>query len=380
MANVTPTATAEKAAKKDTIKISANTFSGLGVDIGTANIAASRFAVGNNNMDISSIRDCFISLPEEEEGNLSLSGLPYFPSADGERLLVIGDEAIELAAIHGTELRRPLAKGFISDREDLSKEVVTLILGRLMGKPQTPNELAVYSVPGPPSDDAAKAQYHTRFFSDRLKELGFTPLPINEAMAVIYSETCQPEKLPEGHRPLTGLGLSFGAGMVNVALVHKGMLVRAFSMPFGGDFIDEAAAKATNSPLAQVTLLKESGVDLLKGTVTQERPWHDAQTHRQAEAISLMYRELLTKLRDGINEFFSRPENRVGDMQTVMPVIVSGGTSRADGFMALFDDIVLNGLETRFPVAPHATGAASPMHSVAQGALVFARMRSAKRE
>ena len=57
-------------------------------------------------------------------------------------------------------------------------------------------------------------------------------------------------------------------------------------------------------------------------------------------------------------------------------MIVSGGTSRASGFLQLFDEIVLEGLETRLPIDRHATQAKKPMEAVAMGAMQFARLRS----
>lgn len=348
-------------------------LSGRGVDIGTANIAHCRLS-DVKQFHIDSIRDCFLALPADEQTNLGHAGVLYTESEDHNHLLIVDQEAAQLAAAMGMELRRPLAQGFISDKEDLSKEVVRLILTSLLGEPSIPGELAVYSVPGEPFDSRTpKAQYHTRFFASLLKEMGYTPMAINEAMAVCFNETMYPES-PE-YAPLSGLCFSFGAGMINVALVLKSLCLRSFSIPLGGDWIDEAAAKATNSPLAQVTLLKEEGLDLMNSRVVEARTYHDAVTHRQAEALCLMYQELLSKLRDTLNKFFSRPENRL-DIRTPIPVIVSGGTSRASGFLQLFDEIVLEGLETRLPIDRHATQAKKPMEAVAMGAMQFARLRS----
>lgn len=358
---------------------------GRGVDIGTAYIAAGQMHDDNANMSQAAIRDCFITLPADEASNLMMGGVDFRMSEDEEHCIVVGDAAIELAAIHAIPLRRPLAQGFISDKEDLGKEVVNIILGQLLGNPQPRGELAVYSVPGPIlGESSTRAQYHTRFFGDRLKDLGFTPMPINEAAAVVYSDTerqaramaAMSETERSKHTAASGLGISFGAGMINVALVHRGLLVRAFSLPFGGDFIDESAAKATNTPVAQVTLLKEEGLDLNHNRLAGEaKPYHDATTHRQVEALCLMYRELLTKLRDALVDFFSRPDNRVGDVKHVLPVIVSGGTSRPAGFLDLFDEIVLKDLDLRFPTATSATHVTDPMGTVTAGAVVCARTR-----
>ena len=350
---------------------------GRGVDIGTANIAHCRMTE-SRTARTETIRDCFLALPADEQVNLEVAGVNHSMSDDGNHVLVIDQEAAQLAAAAGLELRRPLAQGFISDKEDLSKEVVKLILFQLLGAPQLPGELAVYSVPGEPLDSRTpKAQYHTRFFSSLLKELGYTPMPINEAMAVCFNETYQPQK--EGYLPLTGLCFSFGAGMINVALVLRSLCLKSFSIPMGGDWIDEAAAKATNTSLAQVTLLKEEGLNLIERTVYAPQPYHDAVTERQADALALMYEELLTKLRDALNKFFARPENRL-DIRDQLPVIVSGGTTMAHGFLKLFDNIVLDGLEVRLPLDKSATHAKNPMVAVAMGAAGFARMPQSRTE
>lgn len=357
--------------------ISTPSLPGRGVDIGTANIAHCRMMESLGSR-IETIRDCFLALPADEQVNLEVAGVNHSVSEDGNHVLVLDQEAAQLAAATGLELRRPLAQGFISDKEDLSKEVVKLILSQLLGQPDVPNELAVFSVPGEPLDSrGAKAQYHTRFFSSLLKELGYTPLPINEAMAVCFNETLKPQK--EDYLPLTGLCFSFGAGMINVALVLRSLCLKSFSLPLGGDWIDEAAAKATNTSQAQVTLLKEEGLNLMEQSVFSPQTYHDAVTERQAQAVALMYEELLTKLRDALNKFFSRPENRL-DIRDQLPVIVSGGTTMAHGFLNLFDDIVLSGLDVRLPLDKNATHARRPMVAVAQGAAQFARMRLARTE
>ena len=108
---------------------------GRGVDIGTAYIAAGQMHDDNANMAQTAIRDCFITLPAEEAPNLMMGGVDFRMSEDDEHCIVVGDAAIELAAIHAIPLRRPLAQGFISDKEDLGKEVVNIILGQLLGNP-----------------------------------------------------------------------------------------------------------------------------------------------------------------------------------------------------------------------------------------------------
>ena len=373
---VEPAAPAEALAPETVITTATPVpLEGVGLDIGTANFAASRYSqVGDTLMkSITEVRDCFVLFPVEESPALDVAGVEYHVSKDKKNLFVIGKDAVKLSVALGSELRRPLARGFVSEREDLSKEILTLILTQVLGKPRFPDELAVFSIPGVPMDgDVTKAHYHTRFFSDRIKELGYQPLPINEAMAVCFAELYKLSE--EGSAPLTGLCMSFGAGMINVALVYKSMLSKAFSIPIGGDYVDEAVAKATNSTPEQVCVLKEEGIDLLKGVPVKAAAHHDVVTSRQAEALGMVYRDLLTKLREALHGYFTNSANRI-EIREPLPVIVSGGTTLAPGFLGLFNDIVLKDLGIRLPLVDEARSAANPLGSVAIGALRFARLR-----
>lgn len=312
-----------------------------GVDVGTANLAASYFRCGDDGRlmaSTTSVRDCFLTFPSEEALTLQMSGVTYHETPSGH-LIVVSTEALRLAAALGLEVRRPLAQGFISDKEDLGKEVVRILLEAVLGAPEVKDEIAVFSIPGVPyQGDPSKAAFHTRFFSDRIRELGFTPLPVNEAMAIGFNALGQESKTD---KKFTGLCLSFGAGLTNVALVYQGMLSKAFSLALGGDWIDNTVAAATNTPISSVTLLKEEGIDLMAGEntimgrdprwiVNRKDGYHDATSDRQAEALAMTYRELLEKLCETINAFFNDPKNRV-DIREPLPVVIAALNTIAKG-------------------------------------------------
>ena len=86
---------------------------GRGVDIGTAYIAAGQMHDDNANMSQAAIRDCFITLPADEAPNLMMGGVDFRMSEDEEHCIVVGDAAIELAAIELATLgcRHVLIKG-----------------------------------------------------------------------------------------------------------------------------------------------------------------------------------------------------------------------------------------------------------------------------
>lgn len=341
-----------------------------GIDIGTAFMVS---AVQNDSsVEVSSVRDCFLSLSLEQAPMLEMSGISFVQGQDN--LYVVGSDAVELAGALGGELRRPLSHGFISSKEEEGKAVVSLILEKILGKGR--GEVAAFSVPGPVFEDGTSKstglEFHTRFFKELIDALGFKARAINEAVAVTYSETMSPKNQDE--IPLTALSISFGAGMTNVALTYKSLPIRVFSIATGGDNIDEGAATATNSPISHLTMLKEHGVDVVTGKIINSDSSHDAQSDRQAEAISIMYKELLTKLVAAVNEFFALPANRT-EIKELVPVIYSGGTSLIPNFDKLFNEIFMKNLNVRFRVGT-ARPAQYPLDATARGALNFSRLIS----
>ena len=350
---------------------------GIGLDIGTAYIVSAKSDI-DNKVKISSVRDCFLALPLDQSPALEIAGVEFIEGA--EEVYVVGNDAINLIGVLGGELRRPLSKGFISPKEEDGKEILLLILQQILGKPQVPGELVAFSVPGPifdvestvapkPSHDSSLT-FHTSFFKNLITDLGYTARPVNEAVAVCFNETVVPKNPSE--TPLTGLSISFGAGTTNLALTFKSIPVKCFALPFGGDYVDQMAAKATDSTLSHVTLLKERGVDLMTGLVTTKGEFDDTQTERQAEAIAVAYADLITKLVNATNKFFSFNENRV-EIPDTIPVILAGGTTKAPNFMKLFNKIFMENLDVRFKVS-EARLSATPLDATASGCLNFVRI------
>ena len=354
-------------------------LTGRGVDIGTAYIVSAK-ADQKKTVNLSSVRDCFLALPLENSSTLDISGVEYIEGS--KELYVVGNDAINLVGVLGGELRRPLSKGFISPKEEDGKEILQLILSQILGKPESEKELVAFSIPGPifdyekpesfrPSQDTGLT-FHTNFFKGLITNLGFTAKPLNEAAAIGYAETITPKK---GELPLTGLFISFGAGMTNLCLLYKGLPVRSFSLPFGGDYIDHSAAKMTDSTVSHVTLLKERGVDASTGKVITAFDSDDTKTERQAEAIGMMYRDLIGTVVKATNVFFAMNENRTEIPETIS-VVVSGGTTKAPGFEKLFNEVFMDTLDVRFKVCPQARISTTPLDSTATGCLNYVRILS----
>ena len=105
----------------------------VGLDIGTMNLVAAREADGQ--VSTKRMRDAFIDLPKAAKKVLKLSGASFIET-DGE-ILLLGDQAMELAALFGKEARRPLADGLVSAGEMQGLDVLGFMLQHILGTPQS---------------------------------------------------------------------------------------------------------------------------------------------------------------------------------------------------------------------------------------------------
>ena len=192
---------------------------GVGLDIGTMNIVSARWAA-NNQIEVQRIRDAFLDLDQDAKRSLRLSKTDYIER--NRKLVVLGDSALQMANLFKLEARRPLSRGVISSGELDAEEVLSILTKHVLGEPQRPKEHCFYSVPAAPIDDPTQdVLYHQEMFRKILTEHGYTPHPMNEAMAIIFSQ-CPMDNF-------SGLAVSFGSGMCNIALSYQATKALEFS-------------------------------------------------------------------------------------------------------------------------------------------------------
>lgn len=322
---------------------------GVGLDIGTMNIVSAR--TSGSKTVTKRVRDAFLDLDLDAKKSLKMSKVSYVEK-EGQ-IIVIGDSALTMANLFKREVRRPLARGVISASELDAQEMLSLLVYHVLEAPITANEHCYYSVPAAPVDDPSQdVHYHTEIFRKILVEHGYTPHPMNEAMAIIYSQCAD--------TGFSGLSVSFGSGMCNVALAFQTVSGMEFSVARGGDWIDAHAAKALGSTSARMCALKEKGVNLMK------------PVGRDQEAIALYIGALITYCLESIATQFRSARNSI-DLPEAIPFVVSGGTSKAEGFMDLFrikfDEVKKKGFPIEISEVRQAT---DPLTAVAEGLLVLA--------
>jgi len=326
---------------------------GCSIDCGTMNFVAARRVDGK--VVTRRIRDAFIDLPMEHKRMLKLANTS-FAELDG-KLIVVGDAALETANLLNRDARRPMSGGVVSAGELDAQRIIALIMKEVLGPPSVPGEKCCYSVPAPAIDvTGSDVTYHSAILKKVLQELGYSPEPANEAVAIVYSE-CAKENF-------SGLAISYGSGMTNVCLSYNAMSAFEFSLGRGGDWIDAGAARAVGTTAAKICAIKESEIDISRTLGTDSR---------EVEAISLYIQTLIDYTIDRVIEVFLRKKGEI-HISKPLPIIVSGGTSLAKGFLEKFKErFELH--RSRFPIQiSEIRSASNPMTSVATGLLLLSQM------
>jgi len=329
-------------------KKSQKSLLGVSIDIGTMNLVSARRT--DTGVVTNRIRDSFITVPRENRKMLRLSGVNFIER--GDEIVIVGDAAYDMANVFGVEARRPLQAGLIASGEVDALEILGVLIKHVLGDPKVPNEVCYYSVPASPVDDLARdVVYHQGILGRIVSECGYRGVPANEAMAIIYSECAK-----EG---FTGLAASFGSGMTNLALSIFTQEAMSFSVARGGDSIDAGAAKAIGSTQARICSIKERGLDLM-------RP-----KGREQEALAVYYKNLIEYVLDQVTNEFNKVRGKF-ELPRAIPLVVSGGTSKAEGFLDFFQE-VFESKRKKFPFEISEIRAArDPLNAVAQGLLVQA--------
>lgn len=321
---------------------------GVGLDLGTMNVVAARRV--KEGVQTTRIRDAFLDVPKEHKKMLRLSNVNYVEK--GDALVIIGDAAYDMANVVGREVRRPLQSGLVAAGELDALEILGILVRHVLGKPRVENEVCYFSVPAAPVDDLGRdVVYHRSVLERVVRECGYQAHPANEAMAIIYSECAS--------SAFSGIATSFGSGMANVALAINTMEALTFSTARSGDWIDAGAAKSVGSTQARMCSIKERGLDLMK------------PQGREQESLAVYYKALIEYTLDHIASKFEEVRSKF-TLPHPIPIVVSGGTSKAQGFLEFFTE-VFESKKKRFPLEVSEIRAAKePLDAVARGLLVQA--------
>ena len=323
----------------------------VGLDVGTMNlVCASSSPEGKT--DIVTLRNVFLSVDKTHLGDMDLSKISHARIDDS--VFILSNDAYNFANIFGYNVSRSMQKGMISPEDINSADVLSIMIRELIGGERggRPGR-CVFSVPGDPIHTQSNVLYHQNILSRIISEIGFTPEPLNEAVAIIYAECAETD--------FSGISVSFGAGLTNVAVVYKSVPVLEFALIRGGDWIDDNVAQAVGTISNRVVSVKEKdfNINRFDSGRKKERKVREALGYYYTNLINFVVKSTLREL--------ERRDLDLGFPDSI-PLIISGGTSLAGGFLDLVRQQVL---EEEWPLAISTVRYASdPLSCVAQGCLI----------
>lgn len=320
----------------------------VGLDIGTMNLVCAHAA--NDQVHTTSYRNVFLKVDKDAMGSYDLDLIAH--TFIDDTLYILAEDAYKFANMFNLQLSRPMEKGLISSSEIDAIDVLTVMVQALIGQGDGGN--CCFSIPANPIDSDRNNLFHEGVFTRIVSQLNYNPVPLNEGSAVIYSE-CEDTEF-------SGIGISFGDGMTNVSVLYKAVASQnlTFSLARGGGWIDENSAIQSGVVTNKATAIKErEDFDINNFRVGKKREW------RIREALSHYYRSLIDYTMKQISNRLSHEDV---EFPQEMPIIISGGTSLATGFIDSVSEI-LQSYDFPFDIS-EIRYAANPLTAVAEGCLV----------
>jgi actin-like ATPase involved in cell morphogenesis len=299
----------------------------LGFDVGTFNLICARRGKNENEVDCSKEVNAFIELNLEDQNrsffNVVKGKVPIIEK--GDKGYIFGQAAIDMAlTLPKLELKRPMSDGCLNPREKDAYKILQLMCHSMIGRIENDKEVLYFCVPANAVNAETDAHFHRDVLSDIFKSYkvdGKTLVPyhINEAMALVYAELSD--------RQFSGIGISFGAGMVNFCHSIYATEVSSFSIVNAGDWIDNQAAKATGETPVFINKAKQK-IDLT-----------EPPTSFVERAIKAQYRLMVENTVVNIKKAVQNSENKIRSEEPI-DVVVAGGTSSPNGFVELVKEVV----------------------------------------
>ncbi len=292
---------------------------GTGADIGTSNIVVARQKQDGTFVNRFH-RDMLYPLEVSDEAADLLERSDYLYVKVGDVYYIVGDDALKLVnAIGRGEVVRPMKDGILNPSLKASSELLFYIIKAVVGSPSVEGETLRFSLPANPVNQKnVNNLFHSKVLEGFFTKMGFDAKPINEAMAVGF-DTPPVTITDEGEELLSGISMSFGGGMINIALCYKGLELNSFSITKSGDEIDRNVAEVTGIAQSKIIKIKEKKLDLDNVD----------ENDRVQSALSIYYDEMIDRVVRCMSKEFV---DRKSEVEGKIDIVVAGGTSCPNGF------------------------------------------------
>lgn len=336
----------------------------LGLDIGTKNIVLA-YTDSEGKKKIRHEVNGFIKIPRGDGFTKNLlisSGVAYVEK--GDDFIALGQKAEELSYAFNKTLQRPMVDGVISGKTEEAMQIMAIIIRAIVGKLDG-DAILYYCIPADAINQTTNVAFHDKVMKMMIDEFDggtITSYPINEARSIVISQIDDK----------TGIGISFGAGMVNVCYCLYGIEIFSFSIVGSGDRIDiDSAVRFGYDPKNPEGSYKETPTSICKRK--EKMSLVECPEDMVGKTIWINYGIMIENVMKAIIDGFSKNEEKAR-IDRPIPMVIAGGTSSPDGFTEYVQTVVEK-LEIPFEIG-QITRAEKPLYAVAEGCLIAAEMHN----
>ncbi|HKG21738.1 MAG TPA: HU family DNA-binding protein [Blastocatellia bacterium] len=326
-----------------------NEGSALGLDVGTSRLVLASGHAGH--VKTSAELNAFITVPYSKftENILKQNKVSYQLNG-GQALQIYGNEAERFANTFNAETRRPMMGGTLNASEEYSIPVMQAIIKQMLRTTKKGESLR-FSVPGAMRDGGASdLVYHEAMLKNLLGQMGYNARGINEGLAVVFAEL---EK-----ENFSGIGISCGGGMCNVALAFMSIPVMTFSLGKAGDYVDRSVASVTGEVPTRIRVIKEESLNL-----------SHSPKNKYESALHVYYDDVIVSLVESLRAALAETRN-MPRIDKPIPIVLSGGTAKPKGFLEKFQQAIeRDGFPLEISEIRMAT---DPLTATARGCLIAA--------
>lgn len=296
----------------------------VGFDVGTYNLVRNK-RTPDGKFEVLKEVNAFIALELENRFMFNMMKKNGVRVVERDKVAyVVGEDAVNVAYSMNLELKRPMRDGCVNPSEKQSFSILSTMIHSLVGEIEKDGDLLCYCVPAPSINAEVDVDYHQRILKtifDKYDMNGkkLNAFHISEGLALVYAELMD--------KQLTGIGCSFGAGMVNVCVANMGVPVVNFSIVNSGDWIDKQSAKVLGESITFINKEKTK-IDLT-------RP----PTSMVERAIQTQYRLMIEKTLKLMKDKLQDAGNKVR-VDKPIDMVLAGGTASPTGFDSLVREVV----------------------------------------
>ncbi len=312
-------------------------------------------------IEIKTMRNSFVELENYDIDDIEeiLKQNKWQYVTDKKHYYIIGDDSLKVSLLFpGVTLRRPMQDGVLNKGEDKKMLVMAKMIEELIGgKSLDENSLVCFCTSGRSIDNEVDDKFHRARLKGMFERLGWKTKRIDEGLAVVLSERPTMIEKDKTEVPYTGIGISFGAGKVNVTLAYKGLPIVSISSTRAGDYVDKMVAENTDLSLSQITHVKETKLDFNNIDYEDDCLF----------CLDVYYQNMIEYTMSNIAKEFKKVKSQFSGP---IDIILAGGTSNPPGFVDKVKKVI-NTLDLPFKIKSIKVSK-NPLTSVVKGLLIQA--------